>query len=229
MSNPDDFYNDRLEGMSTRRRTDDGVSLPRRRPLVVGLTGGVGCGKTVVAQEFAKRGAVVISGDEIGHDVVGRNPGLQRKLAAEFGRDILTRKKINRRRLARRAFATPEGWRRLNELVHPVLIRDLIKRVRAARQQPKTLMIVVDAALIVEWKMKDPIDLLVAVRASRADRRRWLRKRGWTPDEIEDRMKAQASFAARERVADVVLRNDGDVAALRRKAKRLWQKLLNAR
>jgi dephospho-CoA kinase len=219
----------RAIGEMRRQQKNIGTSpLARRHPLVVGLTGGVGCGKTVIAREFARRGAVVISGDETGHDVVDQNPGLQKKLAEEFGRDILTKRGINRRKLARLAFATPEGRQHLNELVHPALVKELIKRIRAARRKRDVPMVVVDAALLVEWKMKAPIDLLIAIRASRRNRCRWLQRRGWMLAEIYDRMRAQLPFTARERVADNVLRNDGDLAALRRKAGRLWQKLLDA-
>jgi dephospho-CoA kinase len=201
----------------------------KSRPLVVGLTGGVGCGKTVVAEEFARRGAVIISGDETGHDIVDHDRALQKQLAGEFGRDILQSRGIKRRLLARRAFADPEGRQRLNELVHPALIAELKTRIRTAQKRKSTPLIVVDAALIVEWKMKAPIDLLIAVWAARANRRRWLRRRGWSAAEIENRMRAQLPFAARQRAADVVLRNDGDLSALRRKAGRLWQKLTDAR
>ena len=111
-----------IEEMRRQRKNIGPSPLARRRPLVVGLTGGVGCGKTVIAREFARRGAVVISGDETGHDVVDQNPGLRKKLAEEFGRDILTKRGINRRKLARRAFANADNRRLLNELVHPALI-----------------------------------------------------------------------------------------------------------
>jgi len=200
-----------------------------RRPLVVGLTGGVGCGKTIIAEEFARRGAVIISGDETGHDVVDTNRLLQEKLAGVFGRDILTHSGVNRRLLAQRAFADADGRRLLNDLVHPVLIKELKKRIRTVSRQPNVPLIVVDAALIVEWNLKAPIELIIAVWASRRKRSRWLRRRGWSFAEIENRMRAQLPFAARRRVADYVLLNNGNLDDLRRKAARLWQKLTNAR
>ena len=206
-----------------------GKKKGRRRPLVVGLTGGVGCGKSVVAEEFARRGAVVVSGDEAGHDVVDRDVNLQEKLARRFGENILTDKGIDRRKLARRAFAFEEGRQRLNELVHPALVKELTRRVRAAGKRRDIPMVVVDAALLVEWEMKVPVDTLVAVWASRADRLRWLEERGWPADEIKGRMRAQLPFAAKKALADYVLRNDGELTALRRKAARLWQKILDDR
>jgi len=201
-------------------------SIPRgKRPLVVGLTGGVGCGKTVIAAEFARRGAVIISGDQVGHEVVDRDARLQRQLARWFGAAILGKRGLHRRKLAQRAFATPENQKRLNDVVHPALIAELKRRVRAARRGPNVPLVVVDAALLVEWKRKVPVDVLVAVWASRANRRRWLRQRGWSAAEIGLRMRSQLPFSARRAVADVVIRNDRDVEALRRKVARLWQKL----
>ena len=200
-----------------------------QEPLVVGLTGGVGCGKTVVAQEFARHGAFIIFGDRAGHEVVDLNAGLQKALARQFGNDILQAGKINRRKLAGRAFRSAEGRQRLNDLVHPALIKELTRRVRAARKRHIEPLIVVDAALLVEWEMKVPVDLLIAVWAPRAKRLRWLRKRGWTTAEIKDRMRSQLPFARRKVIADFVIRNDGDLATLRRKAARLWQRLLDHR
>jgi len=203
------------------------VSGKRNRPLVIGLTGGVGCGKTAVAEVFALNGALIISGDETGHDVVDRNKSLQRKLAQRFGEDILVADGINRRKLASRAFADPEGTRQLNELVHPALVRELTRRVSAARGKSRLPAVVVDAALLVEWEMKVPVDILVVVWASRANRRRWLKKRGWADREITDRMQAQLPYASVAAAADFILRNDGDLGNLRRKAERLWQKLFD--
>jgi len=201
--------------------------MTRRQPLVVGLTGGVGCGKTVVAKEFARRGAVVISGDEAGHYVVDTDKRLQKKLAQRFGEDILTKGGVNRRKLARRAFSSKEGKQQLNELVHPALVKELTRRVRAARRRRDIPMVVVDAALLVEWEMKVPVDILIAVWALRANRVRWLQKRGWTIDEIKGRMRAQLPFARKKALADYVLGNEGGLAALRQKAARLWQIILD--
>jgi len=185
------------------------VSGKRNRPLVIGLTGGVGCGKTAVAEVFALNGALIISGDETGHDVVDRNKSLQRKLAQRFGEDILVADGINRRKLASRAFADPEGTRQLNELVHPALVRELTRRVSAARGKSRLPAVVVDAALLVEWEMKVPVDILVVVWASRAN------------------LQAQLPYASVAAAADFILRNDGDLGNLRRKAERLWQKLFD--
>jgi len=206
-----------------------GSQHTRSRPLVVGLTGGVGCGKSVIASEFARRGAIVISGDEVGHDVVDEDAGLQRKLAEAFGADILGKAGVNRRRLAQRAFATAEGRKQLNELVHPALVAELKRQVREARRKEGVPVIVVDAALLAEWKRQVPVDILIAVWASRANRRRWLRRRGWSSGEIGDRMRSQLPFTAHRAVADIVVRNAGSLTDLRRKGGRLWQKLLQRR
>ncbi len=197
-------------------------------PLVLGLTGGVGCGKTIIAEELQSLGAVIISGDEVGHDVVADDATVQNALVDAFGPGIQTRQGISRRKLARRAFASPHGWHTLNSIVHPALVQELNRRVRGEKQRSRTPLIVVDAALLVEWGDRVPLDYLVAVWASQENRRRWLRERGWSDDEITDRMRAQLPFVVRQRAADRVIRNDGDVDSLRRKARRLWQNLTNA-
>src|SRR5262249_50408257 len=134
-------------------------TAPMARP-VIGLTGGIGSGKSTVAAMLAELGADVIDTDKVGHDVY--RPGTEgfRQVTQAFGRDILAADgTIDRRALAARVFADPDALRRLNTIVHPLIglaVRDWLQRVQAG---PKTTPIVVEAPVLMEagWQFFDEV------------------------------------------------------------------------
>jgi dephospho-CoA kinase len=192
--------------------------------IVVGLAGQIACGKTEVARLFAEQGAAVISGDRLGREVVEANPLVRRRLAAEFGRAILTSNgRLRRRQLARLAFADPEKRAKLNQIVHPYLLRELRRRLR---QQRGGEMLVVDAALIPEWDLQRELDVLIVVESTRKRQLARLQLRGLSRRESLDIIRRQVPKRQQRRLADVVLVNNGTLAELRRKALRVYKNLL---
>jgi len=204
---------------------------PAKRPAlpVIGITGAVGTGKSALAALFRRWGGTLISGDAVGKDVVIRSAGLRRQLAKAFGDDILGGHGIRRVLLARRAFATAESTERLNRIIHPFLLKELNQRIQQARTSPKHRAVVVDAALLAEWGPgKVYWDYLVGVWAPMALRRRRLRQRGWSDDEITRRARRQMAWTKRRAMVDWVVKNDGDLAQLERRARLCWQKILSS-
>lgn len=204
---------------------------PAKRPVlpVIGITGAVGTGKSAVAALFRRWGGVVVSGDAVGKDVVNRSAGLRRQLARAFGDDILGRRGIKRALLARRAFANAEATARLNEIVHPYLLKELNARIRKARRSVGHGAVVIDAALLAEWgPSRVHWDCLVGVWAPMALRRQRLRRRGWTDEEITRRARRQMSWTRRLAMTDYVVKNDGDLTQLERRARLCWEKILSS-
>jgi dephospho-CoA kinase len=199
-----------------------------RRLPVVGITGGVGSGKSLVASLFVRWGGVRVSGDEIGKQVLDRNVSLRRQLVAAFGTDIMRRGKIQRAVLAERAFATHESIDRLNRLVHPLLLRELGRQIDRAGRSTRYRAVVVDAALLAEWgRPKVRWDYLIGVWSPSAVRRERLLKRGWTDDQIRARMTSQMPWRQRQKLLDCIVKNDGSVAMLKRRARLCWEKVLS--
>jgi len=195
---------------------------------VIGLTGGVGTGKSIVAACFKRWGGVVISGDRIGHDVLSRSESVRRKLAHAFGDDIIRSGKVQRGVLAERAFVDDKSIRRLNAIIHPLLIRQLNEAVGAARRSRRFKAVVIDAALLAEWGVgRIKWDYLVGIWAPRHRRLGWLRKRGWADAEIRARMRRQMPWVRRRRMVDCIVKNDGSLSALERRARHCWEKMLS--
>lgn len=190
---------------------------------VVGLTGGMGSGKSEVARVWSALGARVLEADRYGHRVLAENASVKRKLVERFGPDILTsRGAIDRAAVARLVFTSPRATQFLNRTVGGPLVKALHADVARLRKRGSGVL-VVDAALLCEWRSKIPFDLRVLVTAPRRQKLKWLSNRGTSYRQAARRMGAQWPDSRKRRWADVEIRNDGSLSALRRKARAVWR------
>jgi dephospho-CoA kinase len=195
---------------------------------VVGLTGGIGAVKSVVAAEWARLGALVLEADRYGHRVLEEDRTTRDKLVRAFGRRILRQDRIDRARLAEAAFASESARRRLDRLVGKPLTQLLYRDVARLRKR-RSGVLVIDAALICEWRSRLEFDVRVLVTAPRKAKLRWLSRRGISYRQAASRMRAQWSDARKRRWADVEIRNDGSRSDLRREARNVWRGLIESR
>ncbi len=192
--------------------------------MIIGLTGQIGSGKSSAARVLASFGAIVLDADQIGRQVVDESPVLLRKLVKVFGSAILKKDgSLNRKRLARLAFADDVSRDRLNELVHPYLLRKLRHHVRLLKAQSRPL--VIDAALLLNWGMEREVDVVLVVHAPRAIRIRRISKSKFSRADAEARNGAQLPLKVYRQKADFVITNSGNRRELRRKLRLLWSRL----
>ncbi len=184
--------------------------------LTIGLTGGIGSGKSTVAKMLAALGAVVWDADVIGHSVYEPGMPAREELIAAFGPAIVgADDRIDRKALGRIVFADPDALKRLNAIVHPRIFERMAAMVREARAQGERRPIVIEAAILIEagWqKLFDEIWLVTASREhviERVERNRKLAR-----DQIEARIRAQLPESERRKWAKVVIENDGTFDAL---------------
>jgi len=193
--------------------------------LIVGVTGGIGAGKSSVCRVFRERGARVLDADSVGHETVAQAEVLDRLVAA-FGRDILDADgRLNRPELGRRAFASEASRRKLTGIVWPALEERLREKVARALDASPDRPVVIDAPLLLEWgRTDDLVDCLVVVVAARELRiRRTVGRLGITPEEAEARMAHQMSDEEKSGAADHVIVNDGTEDELARRAGEVWE------
>lgn len=190
----------------------------------VGLTGGIGAGKSVVSRRLAAHGAVVIDADAIAREVVEPGtPGLAEVVAA-FGPEVLLPDgRLDRPKLGDIVFADPDLRARLNAIVHPLVGA----RMRELEESAAPGSIVVhDVPLIAETNMAGAYDLVVVVDIPpRLQLDRLIRDRGLTRDQARARMAAQASREQRLGIAGIVFDNSGSLAELDRQVRDLWIEL----
>jgi dephospho-CoA kinase len=177
-------------------------------PPVVGLVGGIGAGKSQVAEAFASRGARVVSGDALAHAAL-REPAIKKLVVERWGERLLDDKgEIQRRLLAEVVFADADERRALEAMVHPWIKDRIREEVEAARTDASVRLIVLDAAVMLEAGWHDVCDHLVFIEAPREARlRRVAEQRGWTVPEVEAREAAQLPLTAKAAQADHTLDN----------------------
>ncbi|MGV0373483.1 dephospho-CoA kinase [Corynebacterium pilbarense] len=181
----------------------------------VGLTGGIGSGKSTVARMLGGAGFAVVDADHIARDIMEPGSPVLGEVAAEFGADLIGADgALNRGELARRAFATTEGTKRLNAITHPAIRAESERRFAAAEEAGEQAVIY-DMPLLVDLGLNQDMDLTVVVDVGKDERiRRLVAKRGLDEADARARMAQQIDDEARLAAADVVIDNNGPLDAL---------------
>ena len=187
------------------------------RVRIVGLTGGIGSGKSTVARMLASRGAAVIDADRLARAVVAPGTPTLAKIVERFGATFLTAEgELDRRRLGQRVFGDPEALAALNGIVHPAVAEAMQAEATAARDSGASV-IVYDVPLLFEnglERMYRPV--IVVTVDPEVQRDRILARDGLSPEEIEARISAQMPLSEKVARADIVIDNNGDLAATER-------------
>ncbi|MEW6013995.1 MAG: dephospho-CoA kinase [Candidatus Zixiibacteriota bacterium] len=193
--------------------------------MLLGLTGRIGTGKSEVARILKQFGALVISADAIGKAVVDNKPAVLKKLVRGFGEGIIDKKgKLNRRKLGRLALANEESRRRLNEIVHPFLLRELDHQAKISLKRNR--IVVVDAALLIDWGWQKKVDKVILVQAPDRICLERLLKKGYSVAEARARLGSQLPDSVLKEHADIIISNSKSLDVLQVKVKRAMQRLL---
>jgi len=216
--------------------------------VVIGVTGGVGTGKSTVAKMFRQLGAVVLDADAIAHQLMEPKRLCWRRVVECFGQEILNEdQSINRRRLADIVFRDAQRRRDLEAIIHPAVLRQIKQRLHrlgrsrlpgTARggqarlplgyrggQARRIRAVVLDVPLLVEVDAHGMADVLVVVTAPRQVQRTRLAHRYGDPEEVDARIAAQMEVSAKAALADFVVDNAGTLDATRTQVKRIWEQL----
>ena len=192
--------------------------------LRVGLTGGIGAGKSEVTRRLAELGAVIIDADLLAREVVGPGTSGLDEVVRHFGTGVLgTRGDLDRAAIAVRVFDDPGERRVLESIIHP-RVRSLAAEIEAAADPDAVVVHAIP--LLVETGQAGSFDVVVVVEAPRSDRLdRLMRDRGMTEEQAQSRIDSQASARQRVEAADVVIDNTGGLDALRARVDQVWNDL----
>jgi dephospho-CoA kinase len=191
--------------------------------LMVGLTGGIGSGKSTVAGLLARRGAVVVDADAIAREVVEPGTPALAKLVEQFGPSILQADgSLDRPALAAVAFVDDEHRKQLEAITHPAIGEEFLRRVAEA---PPRAVVIHDVPLLVESKRGFEYAAVIVVEAPLDTRLDRLEERGVARDDARRRIDLQATDEERRKVATWVVDNAGDLAALERQVADIWTDL----
>jgi dephospho-CoA kinase len=192
--------------------------------LLVGLTGGIGAGKSTVGRMLAELGAIVIDADRLARAALDPGSPGAAMVREAFGPEAVSAGgEVDREWLARRVFKDPDARHRLETIVHPEVGRLFQDATDPYRDTDR--VVVYDVPLLVENALGGMFDVIVVVEAPADVRLARLVARGIGKEDARERMAAQATDAERATIADVILRNEGDEQELERQVRELWDDL----
>ncbi len=191
---------------------------------IVGLTGGFGAGKSFVASLFKKLGAKVVDADKLGHKALNKGSAAYGRIIAAFGKNILNPDMlINRKALAGIIFANRKNLAKLNRIVHPGIIRDIVKRIDGAA---KSEVLIVDAPLICETNITGLMNVLIVVKVSKKNQiERCSNKFGMEEKDVCKRIAMQMPLNKKVRMADYIVDNDGTKEDTEKQVRKIWQEI----
>ncbi len=196
--------------------------------ITIGLTGGLGTGKSTVAKMFFGHGVVVIDADTLVHESLKPSGSCYARVLRAFGKEILEGKEISRRKLAQDVFRSPSRLKKLTSIIHPVIQKEVQSKLKVLESKSKTRMVVIDAPLLIEAGWHRWVDYLIVVRASTPQAvKRVQAKRNISRAEILRRMKVQMPITQKIRMADMVIDNRKNLNATQRQVEKIVQVLKN--
>ncbi|MFO7889500.1 MAG: dephospho-CoA kinase [bacterium] len=192
--------------------------------MIIGVTGGIGSGKSLFSRELEKLGAYVISADKIARELADKNRVLRYKLKDNFGSEVFGEEgNLKRRKLAQLVFSDSKHLKKLNSIFYPPLLEAIRRCIEKVQNRYKKSMIVVDMAIIFEAGAESMFDYIVTVDAPLDLRIKWLKKdRGWTKKEITDRINSQMKIGKKIKKSNFIIENNGSAKELASKASRFF-------
>ena len=199
---------------------------------IVGITGGIACGKTTVSNLLAEKGAVPINADEIGHQLLKSDSPVIGKLVDSFGVEILEDSgDVSRKKLGAIVFNDKKAREKLNAILHPLIITSSRARARELVTDNPSCVVLLDAPLLIEAGAYDAVDLIVVVTSAyetqiqRILDRSKEQNRPLSEAEAQARIDAQMPISEKVKYADIVVNNDGTYEELQKQVDALWMKL----
>ncbi len=189
--------------------------------MIIGITGTFGSGKTTIAEMFKGYGYKIINADKIAHSLLNKKE-IKNAIIKEFGTSILTKGKINRRKLKDIVFNNHKELVRLNKIIHPAII----KKIKSIIKKTKNKKIIIDGALMIEANCLDLVDKLLVVKIKKEEQlRRILKKRKYTKKEIRNIIKSQLNQKQKLKYADYIIDNSNKIKDTKKQVEEIIKRI----
>jgi len=200
-------------------------SMPksRKNKFVLGVTGGIGCGKSTVARMFKSKDCLLLDADKLARGLFSSPGSVYQKIKKYFGKKVLKRRdSIDRGKLAEIVFTDPAALAKLNRIIHPELIRQIKRQIRITNKK----IVILDAALIIEARLSRMVDKLAVVIAKKQQQiKRCQKSLGLTKDQVILRIKSQISQKAKMRFADFIIDNRSSLSQTQKQVSKIRRQL----
>lgn len=198
--------------------------------IIVGMTGGIGTGKTTAAEMFRRMGAAVIDADEISHRLIYPGRPAWKKIVSTFGKAVLRRDYfIDRKILAQKVFSDSRQLKKLNGIIHPLVYKAIREKIATIRRPDPSAVVILDVPLLLESVGQRHADKLVVVAAPRdVQLKRVCEKFGIGKSDALRRIKAQMPLKEKIKIADFVIDNGGSLISTEKQVRAIWKTLVGA-
>ncbi len=200
-----------------------------KRPYVIGITGGVGTGKSVVTSMLGALGAAVIDADKIAHEAIMPGNATYKRVISVFGSGILCKNgRIDRKKLGKIVFGNKNKRLMLNRIVHPAVISEI--KIELSKRRAQKRIFALGAPLLIEAGLTDIVDMLIVVTVDRKTQiERSIRKWGLSRAQVEKRIRSQMPLSEKRRMADFIIDNGGSLYATKKEVKKIWREINDGR
>ncbi len=189
---------------------------------IVGLTGPIAAGKTTIAERLEEKGAIVISADRIGHDLLHKKE-IKAKIKKEFGENVFEDDHVDRKKLAKIVFRSRESLDDLNKIMWPPITKIIDEELKLYSQKlPSNEIIILDVALLLEAGLDKSTNMLVAVTSEREKQLERLMAKNHTKEQAEARMKMQTPKNKLLKQSDYTIENNSSLDSLKKETEKLW-------
>lgn len=196
--------------------------------LNIGLTGGIGSGKSTVDTLFRERGAYIIDFDTLAHAAEAPNSVAWKGIVDTFGREILkSDNTIDRKKLGNIVFRDNEKLNTLNSIVHPAVFNEWKRTIERIRREKPDAIIISDIPLLIEAGWQEFVDCVILVYISPEEQlKRIIKRNDYSRPEAEERLNSQMPIDEKIAYADFIINNEGPVGEIKRVVDEIWDKLL---
>lgn len=191
--------------------------------MLIGVTGNSGTGKSIICELYKELGAHFISCDELGWEVLKESYIIE-KIKEEF-KEVVEEGTVNKEKLGDIVFNDKDKLKILNKIVHP----ELLKKLKISIETSKERIVVVDGALIFEWRIETWFDYIILLTSTLEDKKKRLKAEGLSEEIINGRLNSQGDSNRFVKFSDFIIENDGDLESLKNNAKWIWDKVTKTR
>ena len=194
--------------------------------IILGITGSLSTGKTVVALMFKDLGAKVLDADKIAHSQMKKGGACYEPIIRQFGKEVLNNDKIDRKKLAEIVFNDETELKKLVRIIHPVVKEAIGREIKKYSKSKKRYVIVIDVPLLFESELHRYVDWIIVVKAKRKQQiERAVEKFNMTKTQALNRIKAQMPLRDKIRLADMIIDNSEGLTKTKRQVKEIWKKI----
>lgn len=191
---------------------------------IIGLTGGIACGKDTVAEMFHEYGAHIINADQVVHQLLRDNSSVKSEIISTFGANILDdREEISRPKLGKIVFGNPDLLGKLNEIIHPRVVKLINEEAKENLLLEENSAVILNVPLLIETNLTCMVDSVVLVFADEEVQIKRLAQRGFSKEDALKRIKSQMPSSEKAKFADFIIYNNGSLSDTAKQVKKIWK------